>query len=70
MHCTRCHRRLKHGGYNGTQYGPTCYALLFGTVRKAKSDKAEEHDGQADMFGLSVYDSAPDSARMAQTKQE
>jgi hypothetical protein len=59
MRCTRCNRKLKTGGYNGSSYGRVCYALLFDTERKpAKKswhsmfDGREDyyHDGQADMF--------------------
>jgi len=50
MRCSRCNRKLKHGGYNGTQYGATCYALLFDRERKPRKIKAVECDGQADLF--------------------
>ena len=50
MRCRRCKRKLKHGGYNGTQYGSTCYALLFEPERRAKVDRAEQYDGQGELF--------------------
>jgi len=50
MRCSRCNRKLKHGGYNGTQYGIVCYALLFDRERKPRKIKRVDSDGQADLF--------------------
>ena len=51
MRCQRCNRKLKTGGYNGTQYGATCYRMLFDPVRVVKVDKGKASEAQADMFG-------------------
>jgi hypothetical protein len=52
MRCSRCNRKLKKGGYNGTQYGIVCYRLMFDPVRNPRKIKAVESDGQADLFGI------------------
>jgi len=47
--CRRCNRKLKQGGYNGTQYGIVCYRLMFDPVRVVRV-KGMASDGQGELF--------------------
>ena len=64
MRCTRCNRILKQGGYNGSSYGPTCYAMLFEPQRIAKVDRAEQYDGQRELFGNPQLTDSADSVEL------
>jgi hypothetical protein len=63
MRCARCKRKLKLG-YNGSQYGRVCYALLFDTERRAKVDRAEQYDGQGELFGNPQLTDSADSVEL------
>lgn len=68
MRCTRCNRKLKTGGYNGSSYGPTCYALLFEPERRAKVDRAVQYDGQGELFGNPQLTDSADSVELQETR--